>query len=144
VFRARRLFAAQPDAVPLFAQVIPALQQLHARGMPLALVTSNSARNCLASLGPHAALFTTRMCGISLQGKARRLRQLARLHRIQPDRLLYVGDQGSDAQAARAAGCGFAAVAWGYTSVPALQRHQPDLLLQQPADIAGLLDAPGT
>jgi len=52
-----------------------------------------------------------------------------------------VGDMASDAEAAREAGCGFAAVAWGYAPAEALQALGPQRVLQLPAQIGTLLDA---
>lgn len=141
MFQARRLFASQPP-VELFPGVLAALRQLRAAGIPLALVTSNSASACRAALGPAWELFDAHCCGIGLHGKARRLARLARRLQVPPARLLYVGDQGVDAEAAAAAGCAFAAVSWGYASIEALRGHPHAAVLDHPGAIAALAGAP--
>lgn len=142
MFQGRRLFA-RGEPLQLFPGALEGLQQLHAQRMVLALATSNSARTCQAALGPAWDLFASHRCGISLHGKARRLRQLARAHGIAPGRILYVGDMPGDAEAAGAAGCDFAAVAWGYAPLETLAGHRPRLVLHAPAQIGQLLQLAG-
>ncbi len=57
-----------------------------------------------------------------------------------PARCLYVGDDLRDIQAARAAGMGAIAAAWGYLGdgLP-LEEWGADTILQTPADLSGLL-----
>jgi phosphoglycolate phosphatase len=58
----------------------------------------------------------------------------------EPTRCLYVGDDLRDMQAARAAGMGAVAAAWGYLGdgLP-LEKWSADTIIQSPADLAGLL-----
>jgi phosphoglycolate phosphatase len=52
-----------------------------------------------------------------------------------------VGDEIRDHDAARLAGCAFAAVAWGYTSAEALLATGPALMLSDPGVLAALVTA---
>ena len=115
-----------------------ALRDLHASGVRVALLTSNARRTCEQVLGPHWALFEQTICGVSLFGKASKLGALARRAGVAPARLLYVGDQLGDGEAARTAGAAFAAVAWGYMPLSALEACGPCIRLHAPADIARL------
>jgi phosphoglycolate phosphatase len=55
---------------------------------------------------------------------------------IEPARAIYVGDQITDAEAARAAGVAFGAVAWGYATRASLQRLQPAHLFDAVEELA--------
>ena len=51
---------------------------------------------------------------------------------------LFVGDEIRDAEAARAAGVPFGAVAWGYTSTAALRAQTPAHFFERVEDLSRL------
>ena len=139
VHQARRLMAARRTRVAPFPGVVEALRELHAGGTRLALLTSNARATCEQVLGPRDwALFEDTVCGVSLFGKAAKLARLARRAGVAPQRVLYVGDQLGDGEAAHAAGMAFGAVGWGYMSLSSLEACNPQVRLQQPTDLAQL------
>lgn len=114
------------------------LRNLHAAGLTLAVVSSNSEANVRAVLRPaSASRISHYACGVSLFGKASRFRQILRKSRCPPHEAIAIGDEIRDFEAARAAGIAFGAVAWGYTLPAALAAHQPDEMFGSVADIAG-------
>ena len=136
---ARTLMARDIDRVPLFAGIGTALAELAAGGARLAIVTSNSRDNVLRVLGPAtAALVGELECGASLFGKAGRLRRVLRRSRVPQSAALFVGDEIRDAEAARAAGVPFGAVAWGYTSTAALRAQAPAHFFERVEDLSRL------
>ncbi|GAA0243435.1 HAD hydrolase-like protein [Rhodanobacter caeni] len=123
--------------IPLFAGVGPMLQQLERSGAALALVSSNAADNCRRILGDaHWQRLVHVECGASILGKRRRIARVLRATGIEPTRAIYVGDQITDAEAARAAGVAFGAVAWGYATRASLQRLQPAHLFDAVEELA--------
>ena len=109
-------------AIPLFDGVADALRHLAAQGVRLALVSSNSEHNVCQVLGPElAGLFVQFECGMSIFGKAGRIRAVVRDCGVAARDVIYVGDQGTDAQAARKAGVAFGAVHWGYAAIESLR-----------------------
>lgn len=70
-----------------------------------------------------------------LLGKAKALGKIARSEAISLRELLYVGDELRDLEAAKKAGCLFAGVAWGYTSVETLEAKGVDLICRSPANL---------
>jgi phosphoglycolate phosphatase len=120
-----RSFMAMMDsahAIPLFDGVADALGYLAAQGVRLALVSSNSEHNVRQVLGPElAGLFVRFDCGMSIFGKAGRIRAVVRECGVAARDVIYVGDQGTDADAARKAGVAFGAVHWGYAAIEALR-----------------------
>lgn len=103
------------QGVRLFDGIGAALDGLASRGLALGVVSSNARDNVLRTLGPrHAAQFRYIECGMSVFGKAPRIRRILRQAGCAPREALFVGDTESDLEAARAAGVPFGAVAWGY------------------------------
>ncbi|HEY8605994.1 MAG TPA: HAD hydrolase-like protein [Noviherbaspirillum sp.] len=120
----RRRMTEQVPEIPLFEGVDRLLVRLHEHGIETAVLTSNTRENVQRILGPHnTALIRHFECGVSIFGKEARFRKLVRRARADPARVLCVGDEIRDAQAAAAAGLAFAGVAWGYTRPDVLALH---------------------
>ena len=128
-----------PGQIPLFDGVEGALRALDRAGMRLALVSSNAEDNVRRTLGPElASLFRHYECGMSIFGKSARIRKVVRQARTPPERALYVGDQTTDAEAARRAGVGFGAVSWGYAPIEALRNAGAEREFGAPGDLLSL------
>jgi phosphoglycolate phosphatase len=127
---------AEGAGVGLFDGIGAALDHLAARGVGLALVSSNARDNVLRALGPrHAAQFGWIECGMSVFGKAPRIRRVLRQAGCAPRDALFVGDTETDLAAARAAGVPFGAVAWGYGDIDALRSLAPDRIFHSPDEL---------
>jgi phosphoglycolate phosphatase len=72
-----------------------------------------------------------------LFGKDRLLRHIQALGH---ERLIYVGDETRDIEAAKRAGAKSIAVAWGYNNAAILKRHNPDKLVFEPSEITGCIE----
>ncbi len=140
---ARHLHAlAARDAarIALFPGVPEMLSGVAAAGVPMAILSSNRADTVRRILGPeNAGRIDAYACGAALFGKARRLRALLARRGVAPDRALCIGDEIRDLEAARALGCPFGAVAWGYTDPRALAAQGPEHLFSEPGEIARLV-----
>ena len=106
----------------VYPGVAEGLRRLAEAGLPLACVTNKASAFTLplldaAGLAPH---FAATLCGdesaMRKPAPAMLVAACARFG-VTPAALLYVGDSIVDAQAARAAGCAFAAVDYGYGRV---------------------------
>jgi phosphoglycolate phosphatase len=138
---ARALMAARIDQFRLFEGVAPALNALADHGVILALVTSNARSNAATVLGPALlGRFAHVECGISMFGKASRLRRLLKRCRVTAANALFVGDELRDADAAHAARVSFGAVGWGYARLDALLQRQPQEVFQHPTELARLVE----
>jgi len=123
-------------AVPLFDGIADTLRHLHACGMALSVVSSNSEHNVRTVLGPELAGLIRRFdCGMSVFGKASRIRAVLKACGVAPADALYIGDQATDAQAARKAGVAFGAVHWGYAAIEALRAQHCAIEFMTPADL---------
>lgn len=125
--------------IPLFPQVAPALHQLASSGIALTIVSSNSEANVRQVLGPDlSTLISQYECGVSVFGKSARIRKVLRRAAVAPAAALYIGDQATDAAAARRAGVDFAAVHWGYAPIDILRQVEPEHEFALPAALAAI------
>jgi phosphoglycolate phosphatase len=125
--------------IKLFDGVRAALFALNARGVVLAMVSSDDEASIRRTMGPETAgLFQHFACGASLFGKAAKIRKALKAAKVDQRDAIYVGDETRDADAARQAGTRFAAALWGYASRDALIACKPDIELEQPKAIEKL------
>jgi phosphoglycolate phosphatase len=132
----RRLKTQSLDEIALFPGVPEMLATLAARGVTLALVSSDLEANARRALGPLTSHISHFACGVSLFGKARRFKSVMRAAGVAPAATLAIGDEQRDADAATAAGIAFAAVAWGYATPEALAKTQPVTVFKEVREIA--------
>jgi phosphoglycolate phosphatase len=121
----RRLKAQHMHEIPLFPGVPAMLRDLSAKGVRLAVVSSDDAANARAALGEHAALIRHYACGASLFGKAAKYKRVLKEAGVCAREAISIGDEVRDAEAAAKAGIAFGAVSWGYARVEALRQHGP-------------------
>jgi len=132
----RKLMSAQIDEVPLYDGVDTMLTSLVEQGVMLAVVSSNTEANVRQVLGPElVALVETFECGVSLFGKASKLRKVLRHTGVSATDTIYIGDEIRDVQAARDVGVAAGAVAWGYNYAAALEAVAPTSLFENVAAI---------
>ncbi|MFB0488929.1 phosphoglycolate phosphatase [Methylobacterium sp. OAE515] len=133
------LAARDAARIALFPGVTAMLAEIAEAGVPLAILSSNRRETVRRVLGPgNAARIDAYACRASIFGKARRLKALLARTGIAADRALCIGDEIRDLEAARALGCPFGAVAWGYTDPRALAALGPEYVFSEPAEIARL------
>ena len=123
----RRQMTRDIGGISPFPGVDRLLRDLTARGIGLAVVTSNSLDNVRRVLGPDsAALIRHYGCGASIFGKRPKLRAVLRDSGVPAAEAICIGDEIRDLEAARAEGIPFGAVTWGYTTPEALRAENPE------------------
>lgn len=135
---ARRLKAEAASEISLFAGVEAMLQTLADNGVQLALVTSDSEANAREKLGDAAALFSHFDCSASLFGKPAKFRRVIGRAGGEPSKVISIGDEVRDIEAARNVGIACGAVCWGYAAPAALRALGPDFLFHQMKDILNI------
>ncbi len=112
----------QAHTIPRFPGIDETLAELARAGVQLAVVSSNAEDNVRAVLGAaNADLFTQYECGMSIFGKASRIRNVIKRAKVASHESIYIADQLSDLDAATEAGVPFGAVAWGYGTAESMQ-----------------------
>src|SRR5215510_1871014 len=137
----RRVFAGKYPVHP-FPRIKEMLQTVAGFGVRLGIVTSNTRRNISTALGESLKLFDERciFCDDDAQRltKAQALTRCAENLGIQPQSLLYVGDQPRDFAAAREAHTRFLGVTYGW-GVEESETRCP--LAHSPDEIAAFIQA---
>lgn len=132
----RGAMAENIEQIPLFAGVPALLTRLRERGAVVAVVTSNSASNVQAVLGPDICDLVCHFeCGVSLFGKAARLKRVLRKSGAAPESTIYIGDEIRDVDAARQVGIASGVVSWGCNTIKALADCDPEEVFQSVGDI---------
>ncbi len=133
----RALKTQQIHEIALFAGVDRLLADLAARDITLAIVSSDTEDNVRRTLGPdNARLIAHYACRSSMFGKRAKFRTVLRRSRVPAQQALAIGDETRDAEAARATGIAFGAVAWGYAHIDLLRTYAPDEVFLTLDDIA--------
>ena len=104
----KKLMAADAHTIPLFPETARMLRALHAAGVKIAVVSSNSEAVIRRVLGEELGdLISLYACGASLFGKARKFKQVT-ARGVSRDKVICIGDETRDIEAARAVGldCG--------------------------------------
>lgn len=120
----------------LFPTVADTLNSLHAKGLPLAVVT-NKPTPFVAPILQALAInhyFSVVMGGDDVQNKKPHPESLLRVAQklnLTPDELLFVGDSRNDIQAAKAAGCCSVGLTYGYNYGEAIALSEPDFICEQ-------------
>ena len=136
----RRRMAEHPGHLSLFPGTGDVLHRLSISGIQLAIVSSNSRENVERVLGAsNASLFGHFACGVSMFGKAAKLRQVLRRSRIPAEHAIYIGDEIRDGEAARQARVAFGAVTWGQHDERVLREQRPAEVFRAPQEIADRL-----
>lgn len=138
-------FREDADRIHLFPGVDALLAQLSARGVRIAVCTSNSEDNARLILGPeNVARIAAFECGASLFGKAPKFKRILRKLGVDPGDTISIGDETRDLLAARKVGIAAGVVLWGYANREILAKLHPDVMFEAPEAIADLLaPAPG-
>lgn len=131
-----RLMHANAGEIALFDGVDEVLHRLDEAGVALAVVSSNAADNVRRILGAgNVARIGQFECGMSIFGKADRIRKVVRRAGLGAGDAIYIGDQVTDLEAARKERVAFGAVAWGYGTLASLAAHGPEQVFERVADI---------
>lgn len=123
-----------------FSGIDQLLHNLKQQGYQLALVTSNSEKNCRFALGNDLfSVFDWVETDASIYGKQRKIRKVLRYAQCAREDAIYIGDQISDIHSAQKNGVSVGAVGWGFNHPEVLKAHQPDHFFNVVEDIAALL-----
>jgi len=137
----RKLMAEHIDKFSLFDGIAESLRALHAGGVILGVVSSNSRENVRHILGPeNATLIHHYACGASMFGKPAKLRTVLKASRIPAREAIYIGDEIRDAEAARKARMAFGAVGWGHHSLEILREQDAEEYFAEPREIGRKLN----
>ncbi len=141
----RRLKAEFHSEIPhiqLFPGIKEVLLELKKRGFQLGIITSNSRKNVLASLVKNGLQDTfTFIYSGSTFGKHKVINKWLRIENINPEKVVYVGDEIRYIDAAKKTVIKINAVGWGYNSQEALAAQNPDFLIERPQELIEIMNS---
>jgi phosphoglycolate phosphatase len=136
----RRKFNKEVQLILPFKGHESLLQDLHERGLSLALVTSNSLINVHSILDKEVLkYFHALHCNVSLFGKRKIYKILAKKFQYKPSQCLCIGDECRDIEAAEREGMSSGAVLWGYAAPDALRSKKPTYIFKKFEDILNVV-----
>jgi phosphoglycolate phosphatase len=141
LIRGRTMMRRSLPSITVFEGMRPLIVELHQKGIPLFITSSNSTSNILEFIREQEMdQYFVRVYGnVGLFGKARVLRRVISGNKLDPAHVTYVGDETRDVEAAKHVGIRSVAVAWGFNSASLLKTHDPDVLANTPDELAGSL-----
>jgi phosphoglycolate phosphatase len=140
----RKLKAELRSEIPniqLFPGIKQVLQELKNSGFQLGIITSNSRENVLASLETNNLqnTFDFIYSGTTF-GKHKVINRWLKRQHINPEQVVYVGDEVRDIDAAKKTGIKVIGVGWGFNSLSALAAQNPDFLIERPQELIGVIE----
>jgi len=141
----RRLKAELHREVPhiqLFPGIKEVLLELKKRGFQLGIITSNSRENVLGALEKNGLQDTfTFIYSGSTFGKHKVINKWLRIENIHTEKVVYVGDEIRDIDAAKKTGIKVIAVGWGFNSPQALAAQNPNFLIERPQELIEIMNS---
>lgn len=128
--------------VPIFEGMGRVIDQLHAEGHELMIVSSNNNRNIRKSLKQHHLYkyFTDIYGNAGFFGKKRAIRRVLWRNSLDTKNAVYIGDEVRDIVGAHGAGIRVIAASWGFDKREILESHGPTAIADEPRDIIRILE----
>lgn len=137
VYAVRRALREEVLRIDLCAGMRGVLDELSARRVRCSVLSTNSTEN-IARFSKHHGLpgFSAIRGGVSMFGKARALDRFIREQGLDRERVVYVGDEVRDVEAANSVGVKCVAVGWGFSHRDSLAQRNPWRLVETANDLA--------
>ena len=122
--------------IKLFPDIIDLLNKLK-ENYKLGILSSNTRENIIHTLIKHDIdnLFEFVYSGSSIFGKHLVMKKMCVKHYINPNEVIYVGDEDRDIIASKKIKIKNIAVTWGFNSKEKLSREEPDYIVDSPMQI---------
>jgi phosphoglycolate phosphatase len=142
VWRGRRVMKSRVSEVGIFADIHDVIEELHARGHTLMVMSSNET-DTIKKFLKHNKLDTYFMQiygGVGLFAKSKALKKIIHDNKINRDKCYYIGDEVRDIEAGLSARIKQIAVTWGYNDEQVLKVYYPTALVTSPKQLLRVID----
>jgi len=110
-------------------------------GYSMGILSSNSSKNIETFFDNHGInIFNFIHSSPKVWSKNTCLKRLIKDRKMDIKKILYIGDETRDIDAAKKTGVKVAAVTWGYNSAEVLKKHNPDYLIHSPEELLGVCE----
>lgn len=123
-----------------FLGIKEALTDLKNHNYILGIITSNIQENVINFLKNNDLddYFDFIHSGTSLFGKNKIINKVIKEKQLNPEKIVYVGDETRDIEAAKKSLIKIIAVTWGFNSSHVLAEYQPDFLINTPQELTAI------
>lgn len=136
----RQRLSREIPAMKAYKGIKEILAHLKEYSCQLGIITSNSKENVKEFLkNNNLEFFDFFYSGTSLFGKDKKLKRFIHTNKIDPGRIIYVGDEVRDIEAAKKTGVVSAAVTWGISTKEMLEKQNPDFIIEKPEELIKIL-----
>jgi phosphoglycolate phosphatase len=141
ISRGTSLMRGNINQLQLIDGIRDVLIELRGHVHSFGILTSNATANVDLFLQTHGLRdqFDFISSTSKLTGKAKHLKAIRKTFSLEPEEMLYIGDELRDVKASQKAGIPIAAVTWGFNSRESLAASEPNYLFDQPTDFLRLL-----
>lgn len=120
----------------LFDGIKELLEQLHACGFQLAIVSTNSEQNIRECLQHNQIeVMNEIICSNNMFGKNEDIKRFLKTHKLKESEVIYVGDEARDIIAGKKSGVKVIWVSWGYDQLDNAKKEQPNYIVNEPHEI---------
>lgn len=138
-----KIYRAYKDAIheiELVDGIKNMLEDVQSKGYKTAIISSNSRENILQFLRDNEInCITDVICSSSIFGKDKLIKRFLKSKGLESSNVIYVGDEERDILACKKCQVKVIWVAWGYDSIEAIERSNPDYKAYNPRDILTIL-----
>ncbi|PWU05981.1 MAG: carotenoid oxygenase [Verrucomicrobia bacterium] len=139
-FRGVKLLHSRMHRIHPISGIPAVLHKLRESGFSMGILTSNSEENVTAFLRRHhLEIFSFIRSSSRLFGKAHEINTILRSYSLAPQKVIFIGDETRDIEAAHRSKVPIVAVGWGYNTSEALRAQKPQALVEHPSDLLTLL-----
>ncbi len=116
------------------------LHNLKSKGHQLGILSTNSTKNVTTFLKRHNLdIFDFIHTSARPWGKNHALKKIIKQNKFLPEKILFIGDETRDIEAAQKVKIQVAAVTWGYNTKDVLKKHNPDYLIHNPEELLNIV-----
>jgi phosphoglycolate phosphatase len=140
IAQGKKELSREIENVALIPGMKETLVGLKNKGFTLGILTSNSKENVTKFLRKNNLnCFSFIYSGRDLLGKDKVIRRMLSERRLARKEVIYLGDEIRDIEACKKIGVKIAAVSWGLSSREALERYEPDWVIDSPQELLDLV-----
>ncbi len=126
----------QIDKVKPIAGIKTTLNQLKKNGLQLGILSSNIKKTVERFLTKNQLnMFDFVECESNLFGKDKAILTILRKHKLEKEKVVYIGDELRDVEACKKITVPVVAVTWGLNTRPILKKARPDFIINKPAEL---------
>jgi len=143
LLHAKKKMKKRLSEVKTFAGIRDFLYNLKNAGYHLSIISSNSKENMIKFFEMNdIKVFNYIYSSTSLFGKDKLIKHYLKAVKTTPEKVIYVGDEIRDIEAARASHIKVISVTWGFNDKDILIKHNPDFLAESIPELQNILLSP--